>query len=297
MIKKPVVLINLSSSTSGDITAPMKAMFRRYGYPEPLVIVGEAAQMDEMLKAAHAARGDLYIAYGGDGTAAGVMTVARSLSQPFIALPGGTMNVLMQGLYGSDEWEECLVRALACAGPRAMTSGRVQDASGEVGTFQVGAMFGKPTGMNQAREGLRDGDVMAAARDAVAAIRETAIAPGVEVSADEGASWQRTDIAVLTCPFMNGAALNPDTFDVQLYDQVTGAKVFSLGMSALSGNLRTNAGVTILAPSRLTLRAEEPIEALLDGEPHLLNGPVRVTLDRDSGWVLAPYPSVHSPSV
>ncbi|MGB6318312.1 MAG: diacylglycerol kinase family protein [Litorimonas sp.] len=294
---QPVVLTNLSSSSSDDISGPLTSMFERYGYARPEVLIGPSERMGEMMDAMRAARGDLLVSYGGDGTAAAVASIARDQGVPFIALPGGTMNMLMQGLYGSAQWEDCLMRGLAVAQARPMTAGVVSDESGQEHTFLVGAMFGKPTQMSEAREELREGRVMEAAKGAVDALKQTAEADPLFFALQDGDYDGRpTELVNVTCPFMDGEALDPDVLDLTLFDTVTGGATLSLGLAAMLGNLKQSQEVESVQAAEFRLRADRPIAALLDGEPHTFEGEVRVRLDKARGQVLAPWPAMSFPS-
>ncbi|MGB6231802.1 MAG: diacylglycerol kinase family protein [Litorimonas sp.] len=271
----------------------MTSIFERYGYGRPDIFVGESSDMKTMMDAMRAAQGDLLIAYGGDGTAAAVASIAREQEVPFIALPGGTMNMLMQGLYGSDVWQDCLMRGLAAAQPRPMTAGVVREADGTEHPFLVGAMFGKPTKMSEAREELRDGNVVQAVKGAVGALNETAEAPPLHFALEDGDYDGRPlELINITCPFMDGEALDPDALDLTLFDTVTGGTTLSLGLAAMLGNLKQSEAVESVRTDSFRLRADRPMEALLDGEPHTFDGEVTVHLDKHRGLVMAPWPAM-----
>ena len=292
-LKKPVVLTNLSSSSSDDISGQITALFERYGYGRPTLLQGQSRDMKTMMDAMRDARGDLLVSYGGDGTGAAVASIAREQNVPFIPLPGGTMNMLMVGLYGTDDWRDCLLRGLASAKPRPMTAGKVFDARGLQGQFMVGCMFGKPTQMSEAREELRDGQVGNAVTEALGAMRATkAAAPIHFAAADDAFGEHALDLINVTCPFMDGEALDPDVFDITLFETVTGGSTLSLGLSALLGNLKNSQEVEKIRTRSFRLRSTDPIEGLLDGEPHTFEGEVRVELDKSSGLVMAPYPAI-----
>jgi len=295
---KPIVLTNLSSSSSTDISAELRTIFERYGYPPPVMLVGQSADMGAMLTRMRAATGDLLIAYGGDGTAAAVAAVGREQDVPFLALPGGTMNMLMRGLYGTDEWEACLFSGLACASARPMAAGLVRDSQGQTGTFLVGAMFGQPTKMNEAREDLRDGQVMEAAKGAVDAMLAKADASRLTINVPDNDFSDRTyDLINVTCPFMDPAAHDPDRLDVALIETITGGNAVSLGWSAMRGSLAQNNAVDGLKTASFHLRADRPINALLDGEPFVFEGDISVTIDTHHNLVLAPWPAMRTRSI
>ena len=292
---KTIVLTNLSSSSSTDISAPLQSIFDRYGYEPPTILVGQSGDMGEMLTQMRAAKGDLLIAYGGDGTAAAVAAIGREQKVPFLALPGGTMNMLMHGLYGSDVWDTCLMSGLACAKARPMASGLVQDSQGQTGTFLVGAIFGQPTKMNEAREELRNGQVMEAAKGAVDAMFTKAKASQLSINAqDHDFQDRRFDLINVTCPFMDGDALDPDRLDVTLIETISGGNAVSLGWSAIRGSLKQNNAVDGFKTTSFKLAADKTIDALLDGEPFVFEGDVTVTIDTHHNLVLAPWPAMSS---
>lgn len=297
---RPVVLTNLSSSSSEDISGQITALLERYGYGRPEIMMGQSSDMKDMMAAMREAKGDLLISFGGDGTAAAVASIAREQDVPFIALPGGTMNMLMKGLYGSDVWQNCLLSGLAAAQPRPMTAGRVNDEAGNGGSFLVGCMFGKPTKMSEAREELRDGHVADAARGAIDTLKETSeAAPLYFADADEDFGDQPFELLNVTCPFMDGEALDPDVFDLTLFETVTGGSTLSLGLSALMGNIRQSEAVEHIKTRCFRIRADRPIKGLLDGEPKTFEGEVTVRIDKSHGLVMAPWPAMsfpHKPS-
>ncbi|WP_298914433.1 diacylglycerol kinase family protein [uncultured Algimonas sp.] len=295
--RKPVVLTNLSSSSSEDISGALTSIFERFGYGRPEMFVGRSEDMGSMMDGMREAGGDLLVSYGGDGTAAAVASIAREQDVPFIALPGGTMNMLMGGLYGSDDWQECLMRGLAVAQPRPMTAGVVTDADGRDHPFLVGCMMGKPTRMSEAREELRDGRVMEAAKGAVDALKRTSDSAPLYFALNDGDYDGRPlELINVTCPFMDGESLDPDAFDLTLFDTVTGGATLSLGLSAMLGNLRQSQEVETVQTDRFRMRADRPMEALLDGEPHTFDGEVTIRLDKACGQVMAPWPAMSFPS-
>lgn len=291
------VLINLSSASSDNISSEMTSLLQRYGYAEPQVFAGSSSDMGEMLAALRESQADIMIAYGGDGTCAAVAALAREKSCPFIALPGGTMNLLMNGLYGSTDWQTCLRQALACAAPRSMTAGRVIDKAGREASFLVGCLLGRSTRLNEAREEWRDGKKVDAAKDALTILKsETNPAP-LRVSVDdEEPKTYPIELVNVLCPFMSAHALRVDRLDVTLFETVTGGSALSLGLSALLGNLRQSQAVETLAISEFQIEADDPIEALLDGEAQTFDRRITVQLDQNWGQVLAPWPIMSVPN-
>ena len=287
---KAIVLINLSSSTATDVSGEMRALFKRYGYDAPTLLVGRSEDMSDLMDRMRQADGDLLISFGGDGTAAAVASIARERSLPFLPLPGGTMNVLMKGLYGTDQWQECLVRALATAAPRPMIAGRVTDSDGNDHIFMVGAIVGAATRMSEAREALREGQFIEALKGVFDTLKKSDDATPLQVKFTSETS--QVELLNTVCPFMNGSALNPDEFHMSLVKTLSGGATLSLGVAAVTGEARANKAVETRRAASFEIASDKPIDVLLDGEPHQFDGPIKVKLDMDCGMVLAPNPAI-----
>lgn len=204
--------------------------------------------------------------------------------------------MLMVGLYGSDEWEKCIMRALACAKPRPMRAGIVYDRAAQARTFLVGAMFGKPTKMSEAREELRDGHVVEAAKGAMVTMKATSeTSPIYFKRAGADTPDIPFDLLNVTCPFMSAEALDPNQFDLTLFEKVTGGSAVSLGLAALLGNIHQSEAADHIKAQKFNLHADHTIEALLDGEPHQFKGDITVELNPAHGLVMAPHPAVSFP--
>lgn len=291
------MLTNLSSSSAEDISEEVATILERYGYARPEIFVGESDAMDDMMAGMRDVKGDLLISFGGDGTAAAVASIAREQGVPFLALPGGTMNVLMRGLYGSDVWQDCLMTGLAVSSPRPMTAGMIRDETGETGTFLVACMFGKPILLNKAREALRGGKIVGAARDALDTLKETEEASPLQFANVETESGiQPFEFLNVTCPFMDEDAQDPDVLNVSLFKAVTGGSAVSLAVSALLGDIRQNEDFERIRTKRFHISDDRPIDVLLDGEAKTFQREITVSLNPSHGLVMAPWPAAAFPS-
>src|SRR5215813_11315186 len=92
---------------------------------------------------------DVMIVLGGDGTARAAAELTPRNGPPLILLPGGTLNVLPQALYGPLTWPDALAAALERGVIKRMPIGRANNS-----TFFVAAMFGAPTLLARAREAV-----------------------------------------------------------------------------------------------------------------------------------------------
>lgn len=292
-----VMLTNLSSSSAVTLTDELPSLLAQYGYADPIMLTGQSSDMGAMLSDMQAAHGDVLVSYGGDGTAAAVAAIARTQNVPFIPLPGGTMNMLSLSLYGSEDWRICFLKALAVSAPRPMTAGRVTAENKPSESFLVGAIFGQSVRLNTAREELREGHVLEAAREALNVIKTSSQAARLDIITDETTLSDRAYTLInILCPFMHGDALDPNRLDLLLFDQVTGGNALSLGFAALMGNLRRSQIVDHVMARAIQLRGDGTLEALLDGERHVFEGEVTVQIDKNHGLVLAPYPALSFPT-
>ena len=171
VFKKPTAIINMAAGSSSDVTDDIEFIFKRFNFPKPVIHLTDPAQLSGLFQDIKTDGTDLLIVFGGDGTCKSGAIAAREAEIPFIALPGGTMNMLPKALYGTDDWKTALELALLQKTPRWQAAGSVNDY-----IFFCGAIIGDPITMSDARESLREGDVV----DAVKRIPDimTAIAHG-----------------------------------------------------------------------------------------------------------------------
>lgn len=155
--KQPVVIINELAGSTSDTTPELKAIFQSFDCPEPLVYLVDPSEITATFEKVETDGTDLLVIYAGDGTCKAGAITASKCKIPLVALPGGTMNMLANALYGTDYWHTALELALSQKKPRWQAAG---NANGKV--FFCGAILGDPITMSEARESLRDGDVIEA---------------------------------------------------------------------------------------------------------------------------------------
>lgn len=105
-----------------------------------------------------AAKANVIVVLGGDGTARAAAE-AFADGPPMIILPGGTLNVLPHALYGDRTWPDALRDALAGGRVKRLVCGAANGTR-----FFVAALFGAPTLLATAREAVREGKLLTAAK-------------------------------------------------------------------------------------------------------------------------------------
>ena len=153
------VIINMAAGRSSDISEEVITIFERFNYPKPTIQLVEPSELAKALETIKRGATDLLVIYGGDGTCKSGAMAAREAGIPLIALPGGTMNMLPKALYGTDKWQDALELALSQSGPRWQVGGLVNER-----IFFCGAIIGDPITMSEARESLRDGEIIEAVK-------------------------------------------------------------------------------------------------------------------------------------
>lgn len=280
---KPAVIINMAAGSTDDISVDISSIFAELDFAEPSIHLVEPQDLDAALKTVSSDGTDLLIIYGGDGTCQSGALIAREANIPLIALPGGTMNMLPKALYGSVAWQAALRLALEQKGPRWQPAGTI---NGNV--FFCGAIIGDPIVMSEARESLRDGDIL----DAVKQVPEiiTAIAHGERFRFEVDGEFFDKDANGLQvyCPYMTKGATVPDAFELASVPQLSISQVVGIGARAMAQDWRDSVHVKTASAKRIQIGGQGTFDVLLDGEPRHISCPIDIKLEQKGVLVLAP---------
>lgn len=281
--KKPTVIINMAAGSSSDITDDITSLFQRFNSPRLKIHLVEPSKLSETLAAVENDGTDLLVIYGGDGTCKSGAIAARKAGIPLIALPGGTMNMLPKALYGTDDWQFALELALSQREPRWQVAGCINDH-----IFFCGAIFGDPIVMSEAREALRDGDVL----DAVKQLPDimTAIAHGdrFEFKVDGETFDTQANGLQIYCPHMTSGATNPNAFELASVPQLSMSQIIGIGARALTQDWRDSVHVKTAFAQHLEITGQGAFDILLDGEAEQVDCPITIKLEQQGVLVLAP---------
>ncbi|GAA0545071.1 diacylglycerol kinase family enzyme [Rhizomicrobium palustre] len=256
------------SSGSADMAAgaTMLAILDEAGIKPAAMEAVHGSEVDAALTKLAASDLDVLIVLGGDGT---IRTAAEKCSKSgmgFIALPGGTMNMLPRALYGEQSWPDALRETVAAPAIAHIGAGEV-----EGHRFFCAGIFGPPAHWAEAREALRESRVSEAFRRAINAWRRS-FSGRIRYSFSLGKLHKATAVSVI-CPLISKVMPSdaPALEAAALTTRDLG-EAFSLALSGLFADWRLAAQVRAVATRELLLTARRPIPALLDGE--------RVTLPR-----------------
>jgi len=105
----------------------MLAQLKSAGIVGAKIWCGEADQTERAFAEAGRQKLEMLIVLGGDGTIRTAAQACAATNSFLIPLPGGTMNMLPQALYGDVSWEEALKNTLAAPSVKVLSGGRVAD--------------------------------------------------------------------------------------------------------------------------------------------------------------------------
>jgi diacylglycerol kinase family enzyme len=117
---------------------------------------GESDQIERAFADAATQELKILIVLGGDGTIRRAAEACTGTGTYLLPLPGGTLNMLPRALYGDTSWQNALKDTLAGPAIKVLSGGRVADAD----LFFVAAIVGAPGLWMEAREAIREGDIL-----------------------------------------------------------------------------------------------------------------------------------------
>lgn len=275
-------LLNTSSgSCDPSSRAALLAILEDAGIKPTKVWDVAGRDVDRALDAAMESKIDVLIVLGGDGTIRAAAQRSDHEAPMLVPLPGGTMNILPKALYGARTWRQALTDTLKAPVVQPVHGGQVG-----AHRFFVAGVFGSASLLAQARESVREGDLIGALGRGVAAVRQ---ALGHEVRYRfEGEPASKAEAVVVLCP------LPPPRDDVEVLLEAAAIDIEGAGdairlavMSAFR-DWRADQTVTHARLKSLEINSDDPIPAILDGERFTLGRSERVTRVRDAFYALRP---------
>jgi diacylglycerol kinase family enzyme len=254
-------IINTSGG-GGDSESEQKmfSILTRAGIVEPRMWCGRADQMAPFFAEAAGQKLEVLVVLGGDGT---IRTAAEGCTEegPYlIPLPGGTLNMLSRALYGDMSWEDALKNTLAAPELRMLSGGRVADKQ-----FFIAAIVGAPSLWAEARESIREGEIVDAIKKGGAAFQNI-FETKVQYLISEKMKGEAEAVALI-CPLISEEmsdseqALEAATIDVE-----SAAEVIGLATIAAFGKWRDDRNILLTKTKQLTVQSSKDIPATLDGE-------------------------------
>jgi diacylglycerol kinase family enzyme len=262
-LRRIEAIVNAASGSVGPGAAEALAeVIAAHGYDCRLV-TPPPADLAAAISSAVDAAPDLVVILGGDGTARLAAERCGPDGPLLAALPGGTLNMLPHILYGALPWRAALDAALTEGIEMPVCGGRVEGHS-----FYVAAVLGAPALWSAAREAVRAGNVVRAWRRGVHALRR-AFTGRVHYRI-EGLARGEAEALVLISPAVSRTATRPPSLEVVELDMHNALDMFRLAFNGLSGDWRSDPGVTLHGALHGRATARRSIPCILDGELLLL---------------------------
>jgi diacylglycerol kinase family enzyme len=203
---------------------------------------------------------EVLIVLGGDGT---IRTAAEACSRRgtyLLPLPGGTMNMLPRALYGDVSWENALKNTLADPVTKVLSGGRVED-----NQFFVAAIIGAPALWVEARESLREGDIVDAIKTGTVAFHEM-FDTKIQYFISSETNGEAEVIAVI-CPLISEQmAESEQALEAAFINVENAVQLIGLATAAAIGKWRDTQKISLSKTKRVTVQSSKDIPILLDGE-------------------------------
>ena len=138
----------------------------------------------------------MLLVLGGDGTIRTAAEACTGTDTYLLPLPGGTLNMLPRALYGDVAWQDALRSTLATPLTKALSGGRTGDE-----LFFVAAVAGAPGLWMEARESIRERDIVDAVEKSAVAL-QTMFDTQIRYAISSGTGGE-ADVLAVICPLVS----------------------------------------------------------------------------------------------
>lgn len=288
-IRRVEAVINCASGAVGPGAPDALKAFFDSRQIRARVTRAEPAQLESAVQAAVAAGPDLLVTLAGDGTASLAADLCGPRGPAVVPLPGGTMNLLPQALYGDLTWPDALATALRQPVERWVSGGEVDGRR-----FYCAAILGSPALWAAAREAARQGSARRAWRRARFAWRR-AFGSRLRFLCD-GRAWSRGGAVILICPRVSRALESETALEAATLDLTGATEAMRLGLRHIVDDWRRDPAVVVRPCVSGTVWARRSIPALFDGEMHIVRPPAQVRFIPQAFRTLAPEAGPREPA-
>ncbi len=268
--RKVIAVLNIGSGgCDAQSSQRVEAIFQSADLPAAEVIAVAPEEIDAALRDA-AARADVVVVLGGDGTIRTAATRCGEAGRLLVPLPGGTMNMLPKGLYGDLAWDKVLTDVLAAPEIRDVSGGQ---ANGQA--FFCAAVLGAPSLWADAREAVRKGHPVEAVQKSVTAIRRSSESLDYCIGDQPRIS---TEAVVVICPLIAKDMNAEDrSLEVAALEPMAAGGMFGLAFRAVFDDWRNDPSVTLAKVKSVRVYGHGRVPVILDGEKAIMGRSVTVT--------------------
>jgi len=224
----------------------------------------------------------MLVVLGGDGTIRTAAEACAGTDTYLLPLPGGTLNMLPRALYGDLSWQDALRVTLAEPLMKALSGGRTGDE-----LFFVAAIAGAPGLWMEARESIRE-------RDIVEAVEKSAVAfqamfdTKIRYSIASETSGE-ADVLAIICPLVSQEMSDAEqALEAAAVDVENAAELFGLATAAAFGKWRDDESITLTKTRHVTVQSSRDVPLFLDGERVNVGKEAEISFVSDAVNVIVP---------
>jgi diacylglycerol kinase family enzyme len=281
--RKVGAIINTSSGgCDSESEIEMLDILKGAGVTNCKTWCGESDQIERAFAEAATHKPEVLVVLGGDGTIRTAAEACAGTGTYLLPLPGGTLNVLPRALYGDSSWQEALKETLANPLTKELSAGRVGDK-----LFFVAAVVGAPGLWMEAREAIREGDILNAVGKvgvAFQAMFDTTIQYFIspEVSG-------KAEVVTIICPLVSEQLCDSEqTLEAAAIDVENATELLGLATAAAFGKWRDDESVTLTKTRHVTVQSKKDIPLFLDGERVKMGKEAEITFVPNAVNVIVP---------
>jgi diacylglycerol kinase family enzyme len=259
-LKVGAVINTSSGGCDSKSEAEIHDIFQEAGVTDCRTWCGESDQIERAFAEAATHKPKVLVVLGGDGTIRTAAEACTGTDTYLLPLPGGTLNMLPRALYGDISWQDTLRSTLANPLPKALSGGRTGDE-----LFFVAAIVGAPGLWMEAREAVRERDIVDAVEKSAIALRAM-FDTKIRYSISSGTDGEAEIIAII-CPLVSEEMADfEQELEAAAVDVENAAELFGLATAAAFGKWRDNQSVTLTRTRQVTVQSTRDIPLFLDGE-------------------------------
>jgi Sphingosine kinase and enzymes related to eukaryotic diacylglycerol kinase len=254
-------IINTSSGgCDSESEVEMLDILKSAGVTNCRTWCGESNQIGRAFAEAATYEPNVLVVLGGDGTNRTAAEGCTRTESYLLPLPAGTLNVLPRALFGDASWQDALKETLANPLTRALSGGRVGDK-----LFFVAAVVGAPALWMEARESLREGEILDAIHKGGIAF-EAMFDTKIRYSISSETSGEAEVLAII-CPLVSEEMSDSEqSLEAAAINIESAAELFGLATAAAFGKWRDDRRVMLSKTNRVTIQSSRDIPLFLDGE-------------------------------